>query len=182
MTDHNSGAHTATVEALTATVMVMKVGSRQVTMSVFNQLDYVEALALEEVFGRVNPKGESGFSIWVVGRDVDGSLVRSSVRAEKAPVWPLFLCQDIPYSAVVHGCGRPKDEGYTGCRCQDCTDVPSDHVVRSLRLLTVGLKAPYDCTHETLEEWEEAWDLLNAEDAVSQEWKKLPLIVLAGLR
>lgn len=72
---------TASVEVLTAEVRTLMVGSRQVTMSVWKQLDTVP-LETCEPFGRVRyDKAEPG-DVWIVGRSViDGSLVRAvSVR------------------------------------------------------------------------------------------------------
>jgi hypothetical protein len=69
--------HTATVEVLTAEVRVLMVGSRQVTMSVYNQLDEVYCGEIE-TFGRVSPPRASDDFIYVVGRSNDlGDLVRS---------------------------------------------------------------------------------------------------------
>jgi hypothetical protein len=80
---------TATVETLTAEVRVLMVGSRQVTMSVYEQLDYVEPLLIEP-FGRVRPKKNLAYAeIHVVGRDSDGNLVRSYVPSE-----PMKLSDD----------------------------------------------------------------------------------------
>lgn len=67
---------TATVETLTAEVRVLMVGSRQVTMSVYNQLDYVAPEQIEP-FGRVHPKEWNLDWVHVVGRDRDGTLCRS---------------------------------------------------------------------------------------------------------
>lgn len=80
---------TATVEVLTAEVRVLMVGSRQVTLSVYNQLDHVPSGGIEP-FGRVHAgrshcgDGWGGISrdcpgdcIDVVGRDSAGILVRS---------------------------------------------------------------------------------------------------------
>lgn len=74
---------TATVEVLTAEVHVVKVGSRQVTMSVFRQLDIIDH-DLIFPFGRVRPTSSSGSHIWVIGRDDDDNLVRSHVAVD----WP----------------------------------------------------------------------------------------------
>jgi len=66
---------TASVEVLTAEVRTLMVGSRQVTMSVWKQLDVVHIDECEP-FGRVKyDKAEPG-DVWIVGRHVsDGSLV-----------------------------------------------------------------------------------------------------------
>ena len=71
----------ARVEVLTAEVRVLMVGSRQVTMSVYNQLDTV-AVSEIEPFGRVAPRDAGYGEVYIVGastRDADrGTLVRSS--------------------------------------------------------------------------------------------------------
>ncbi len=72
---------TATVEVLTAEVRVLMVGSRQVTLSVYRQLDAIPFYALTP-FGRVRasrqPADEfSGGRIEVIGADRDGRLCRS---------------------------------------------------------------------------------------------------------
>ena len=63
--------HEAVVKVLTAEVRVLMVGSRQVTLSVFRQLDikpYKDIMPK----GRVNEKHEQ----WVIGKDATGHLVR----------------------------------------------------------------------------------------------------------
>ena len=66
----------ARVEVLTAEVRVLMVGSRQVTMSVYNQLDRVKPSEIEP-FGRVAPRdAEPGYT-YVVGASGAGNLVRS---------------------------------------------------------------------------------------------------------
>ena len=79
----------ARVEVLTAEVRVLMVGSRQVTLSVYGQLDYAKPDQIEP-FGRVRTgrahcsdewggvsRGCPGDCIDVVGRDSTGMLVRS---------------------------------------------------------------------------------------------------------
>lgn len=77
----------ATVRTLTAEVRTLVVGSRQVTMSVYNQLDEVEWDELEP-FGRVCPRGAWSYAIHVVGRSTrptdTGALVRSWVPNDLA--------------------------------------------------------------------------------------------------
>jgi hypothetical protein len=79
---------TATVETLTAQVRVLMVGNRQVTLSVFRQLDEVGIRHLEP-FGRVNDKtNPAGYNyaregFWLVGRSHNtGALVRAFVDSE----------------------------------------------------------------------------------------------------
>jgi hypothetical protein len=77
--NNESKARIAQIEVLTAEVRALMVGSRQVTLSVFRQLDYVPWDEIEP-FGRVNDKN-SDFSHEVVGRDPsNGALVRAHVR------------------------------------------------------------------------------------------------------
>lgn len=76
MTD--TSAYEARVQVLTAEVRTLVVGSRQVTMSVYSQLDEVTPDKIEP-FGRVNPKDGGVNWMYVVGRQVaSGVLVRSS--------------------------------------------------------------------------------------------------------
>lgn len=75
-----TGSKTATVETLTAEVRVLMVGSRQVTLSVYGQLDWVRYDQIEP-FGRVRPKDALWGRVYVVGRAADGSLVRSQLFA-----------------------------------------------------------------------------------------------------
>jgi hypothetical protein len=74
MTDHN---RTATVVALTAEVRVLMVGSRQITMSVANQLDHADPAEVEP-FGRVRMKDAER----VIGRHAPtGNLVLAGACA-----------------------------------------------------------------------------------------------------
>lgn len=74
----------ATVQTLTAEVRVLMVGSRQITLSVFRQLDAVCSTAIRP-FGRVKGQpvkhrsypGYPGYQIDVVGAGRDGELCRS---------------------------------------------------------------------------------------------------------
>jgi hypothetical protein len=77
-----SRPQTATVEVLTAQVRVLQVGSRQVTLSVYRQLDHVLPDEIEP-FGRVKDRDDDPEKIYADGRStrpVDhGALVRSEV-------------------------------------------------------------------------------------------------------
>ena len=82
MTTTNRSA-TATVEVLTAEVRVLMVGSRQITLSVYRQLDYAEPADLEP-FGRVRSNKElAERHLELVGAR-GGVLVRSSISP---PSW-----------------------------------------------------------------------------------------------
>ncbi len=79
-----NGSATATVKTLTAEVRVLQVGNRQVTMSVYRQLDHVPFADIEP-FGRVRDKTDSETWIHLVGKSrKDGALVRSWI---KPPHW-----------------------------------------------------------------------------------------------
>jgi hypothetical protein len=77
---------TATVATLTAEVRVLMVGSRQVTMSVYNQLDTADRQDAE-LFGRVSPKYAQPGYLYLVGRHRDnGSLVRMRIAGSAATI------------------------------------------------------------------------------------------------
>ena len=80
----SNGTATATVEVLQATVETLKVGSRQVTLSVYRQLDHVPSSDIEP-FGRVRDKrdepqyADDPRFVHVVGSGPGGALVRSKL-------------------------------------------------------------------------------------------------------
>jgi hypothetical protein len=79
--------HEATVEALTAEVRVLMVGSRQITLSVARQLDRIDADAIQP-FGRVRiDTGLDEGVVQVIGAGPDGVLARSGARAERHPCY-----------------------------------------------------------------------------------------------
>lgn len=78
---------TATVETLTAEVRVLMVGNRQVTLSVYRQLDEVDLMEIEP-FGRVNDSKQKG--TWVVGKDPQGQLSRAYVHPTDKLSWEII--------------------------------------------------------------------------------------------
>ena len=145
---------TATIEVLTAEVRVLMVGTRQVTLSVFRQLDAVPFHGMRP-FGRVNDgpprsrwKDAWGYwqdgdpQLWLIGADRStGHLVRCQLTMPDMP--------DEPKCGIVH-------EAF-----------PEEVLSRHMRA-----HAEYD---RALDEWmiiREQWENVH----------KLPLIVLAGLR
>ena len=79
MTNNQPGSdgREAHVQVLTAEVRTLVVGARQVTMSVYEQLDTVPPGEIEP-FGRVSPRRATDRTIWVVGRHATtGALVSS---------------------------------------------------------------------------------------------------------
>lgn len=170
-------SHTATVQALTAEVRVLMVGSRQVTLSVFAQLD---ECPFEEVeaFGRVRARDHDG--LWVVGRRlVDGSLVKSQPGAHA--VWPLSSGQ---YDAVDHWWAHV---GYQE-RARMKT-VSGKYSLGNGILYDGGMRRCVSDAHSADDLWPSAdralseigiW--LTAKRYAYKEAGELPLIILAGLR
>jgi hypothetical protein len=79
MTPPNPDTREAHIRVLTAEVRTLVVGSRQVTMSVYNQIDNVPPGEIEP-FGRVSPKDWGYLFIYVIGRHAAaGALARSYV-------------------------------------------------------------------------------------------------------
>ena len=81
MTTSTNGSATATVATLTAEVHVLQVGNRQITMSVYNQLDHAGLGEIEwPPFGRVHPRSVDRHTLYLVGRhEHTGALVRSQL-------------------------------------------------------------------------------------------------------
>lgn len=70
---------TTTVKTLTAEVRVLMVGSRQITLSVYGQLDDIPDIRITPM-GRVAPKDAQAAWVYVVGKDSQtGALARSSL-------------------------------------------------------------------------------------------------------
>lgn len=154
--------HTATVEVLTAEVRVLMVGSRQVTLSVYNQLDLIDDWQIEP-FGRVSSRSDVEGYIYVVGCDkVSGALARS-----RRPSGDL---------AIYH---RLHSEANTALRADICKIMrqlntrPGFYYERSMHLEFLD-------EHPDEHEW--AHDRQEELSAEAHEWQDLPLIVLAGLR
>ncbi len=79
---------TAIVEALTAEVRVLMVGSRQITLSVARQLDEVMPSMIKP-FGRIRSNRNPGVNeIEVIGPNDIGELVRASIG------YTWMTCQD----------------------------------------------------------------------------------------
>lgn len=96
---------TATVEVMTAKVRALMVGSRQITLSVFRQLDWVSIEQIQ-VMGRVNDEKSREFStdILVVGSDKSGSLCRSGIHK---PDMGLTVC--VRRDGSVQGWCEPRE-------------------------------------------------------------------------
>lgn len=79
--------HTATVETMTAEVHVLKVGSRQVTLSVAKQLDLALVNDMKPM-GRIRTVWDASFLIELIGRHSEtGALVRAFVYHPNTTRW-----------------------------------------------------------------------------------------------
>lgn len=101
-----NGQHDAHVQVLTAEVRTLMVGSRQVTLSVYNQLDSVRYTDIEP-FGRVNPRQAEQDWYYVVGRERDdGTLVRSRLPTLAYMVRMSRERKEIAHGRLITGDGR----------------------------------------------------------------------------
>jgi hypothetical protein len=152
-----TGLRPVKVLTLQAKCAVIVVGSRQVTMSVFNQLDIVEWEQMTP-WGRVTPKetvDAFGHRVyWAVGRDGNEWLVRSTFRTPSPPP-------------------AADKKRYDELKAS---------MVRLNR--TRGDLAPHE--KYILSDYEEQWDYYVTDKRVFDrrlaQWEQLYLIVLAGLR
>lgn len=176
--------HTATIETLTAEVRVLMVGSRQVTLSVYRQLDRHPSNEIKP-FGRVSDKHDEPEygcrSVFVVGCEITtGALVRSEH----------FVLTDSP-SRKRDLVERRKDNRYDGRRSYGndprekvepfaVEQRVEDRRKNQQRRLGRGIGAwmwgePDEDFQARMSTWEEA-------NTKYEAWADLPLIVLAGLR
>ena len=176
-----TGKSEATVTTLTAEVKTLMIGSRQVTLSIWHQLDRVHPDKIT-TFGRVSPPGNAEAVVWVVGSHREtGALVRSS--------YPLGRQGRLDYIASQPGWQRTNTsdnhavspeiqeertrifDKYRG-RYQIKDEKEKDAAEQEYRKAADELRAKAAAQHFQLEEE------LKAKAA---EWQELPLIVLAGL-
>ena len=179
---------TATVETLTAEVRVLKVGNRQITLSVAKQLDRCQLGELEPM-GRVKLFDKN----LVIGRYRDDG----TLRLAQLPPWPgrtftaeawlnipnVRVCENDPAKAE----GTFGIYGSRGVRFGDLTWVPEPVSWCGLAHVDGHLCQPPISDNETVR------DLVTANNARSRaqwdaqlkaytEGMALPLIVLAGLK
>lgn len=159
-TRQEATASPATVTALTATVQALMVGSRQVTLSVFNQLDIIAWSDLTPM-GRVHSR-EPGQ--WAVGVDPDGRLARAVLDPEVSHWHELRAWLVMEKPALPAGL----NSGYQRLACIPGRQAHHRYEYR------------YDDAVQT-----ELADIARRhgkELAASAAYDSLPLIVLAGLR
>jgi hypothetical protein len=166
----------ATVEVLTAEVRVLMVGSRQVTLSVYNQLDWAHYTDIEP-FGRVNPKGTLADHVYVVGREREsGGLVRS-----RALTWDMVREPSL------------REVADADVRVWTDTIVHQMECAQLAAISSVAQSRAQDADGENAAAWNRLMkrcdaELVKREDQRdwmikdNQNWEELPLIVLAGLR
>jgi hypothetical protein len=203
-----TGAH---VQVLTAEVRTLAVGSHQVTLSLYAQLDDA---APDDItpFGRVEPRNALDEWVYVAGRHIEtGELVRSSLpytawgvrvnrKAFADDLWR--LCPDVD-GAGMSG-APPLVHEYRGEKAELAALRRPKGVVRLLMLNDAA--AEFD---RAARDAEEGWEELPAEEAkrrrpewearasairdrfdgefgelslIAERWRELPKIVLSPLR
>jgi hypothetical protein len=163
-TDHHAAS--AEVVVLTATVRALMVGSRQVTLSVFAQLDSVDWDEIQPM-GRVHPRNAGDG--WSIGAEIaTGDLVRCQLET----------IRDIQFNLKNSGEALTRMER----EYRDTANSIATH--------------PQHWAHETPDYLSKRWaevlefrswvqgqiDHLKEVQQQHVDYQKLPLIVLAGLR
>jgi hypothetical protein len=185
---------TATVETLTAEVRVLMVGSRQVTMSVYNQLDTAE-YEDTELFGRVSPRDAEYGYIYFIGRHREnGSLIRGSVPSEVAAIKnenPM-LWDDIRglRDEIVNFSGKIADHRRGTSWSVRCSKEDHSQCTVHIRIngqwmnrQIAAVEADIERLRNEMAELErEGRQELAGARALAAAVSELPLIVLAGLR
>ena len=211
---------TATVELLTAEVRVLKVGSRQVTLSVYRQLDWVKHDYIEP-FGRVSDSQDQHRdnkhdmrNIYIIGKSKeDGTLVRSYYNLKIDKPWiDVHSLVAVGYGMQWHS-RSDNNYGYTqvdGYRVGVTWERGTNSEDTCYAKLEVEHQDHEWVTEkpEEFHEYDEArphrcyswhWNSMvscnigismarddiqryEAERSIIDEWRELPLIVLAGLK
>ena len=187
----SNGVQAATVETLTAEVRVLMVGSRQITLSVARQLDWIPLEDLT-VFGRVKLGG--GGDISAIGRGPTGDLCLARVQ-QLWGVRRVFIDEEDLDGRKVRVCrSAVNHEGYANVRfggtpielqrgTYETCDVPKHRFYSSYTVTAAG--AP-SCGRWDSGDCREAIEAAIARDmeyvALHKAAAEAPLIVLAGLR
>lgn len=170
---------TATVETLTAEVRVLMVGNRQITLSVFHQLDRCPAEDVKP-FGRVRvTKDLPRDVVEIVGAAPDGNLVRANVSRPTTT----FRGMDIPSEVehhIAHSAGLKRDQTIA-------TSPKGRRLIYISNTSTSPCSVDWGCdltkAAAAFEKWSVDWvDDLDQEMDLYETSSALPLIVLAGLR
>lgn len=169
MSGNSQAAQTATVELLTAEVRVLQAGARQVTLSVFRQLDWVDPGEIEP-FGRVSDRkpGDYTDNIEVVGSH-RGQLARASTKRDHYICGRGFNCPELMRQITAWQAEIPgAPEGFPPWG-------PSGGV-------PVRPPTAQDFEDRYGQHPEHEWFAYSDSQELWEEWEQLPLIVLAGLR
>jgi hypothetical protein len=166
----------ATVEVLTAQVRTLMVGSRQVTLSVYKQLDRVQPHEITP-FGRVNV-GSVGDIVETVGMDHGGALVASRLHR----VSTRYCTPDLGELIVAQG----MDKKWL-TNLQIVVDGVARRVSGKDAAFTWASPQKWDFRDVDAQDYAEAVVRTEVAAATAQavrwrEWTQMPLIVLAGLR
>lgn len=176
------GIATATIETMTAEVKTLQVGNRQVTLSVYRQLDKVSFDCIKP-FGRVrDSQDKDENSLYIVGCDSAGNLVRSSLGIDDLPKVEVDVSDLIVVGARYLG-NEIEMVNNSGLRFSYIFD---DDIAKVCDLHS-GC-ATWHWLSEDEEAETERW--LRRECELSKhskietfrQWYGLPLIVLAGMR
>ena len=198
------GTERVHIETLTAQVKVLVVGRRQVTLSVYRQLDEVSSDEITPM-GRVRDSKDSDAYIFVVGHDNQGNLVRSKRYAMRGKIWTEdaprkgWWLPVLPDDAAASGArpilgvsGSRSGSGASGSGCIASADgfefrwrmgLPAE-----LRFVASGIPATHwkfvsdEVATQASELGEKRVTSMRRMDEDYREWSQLPLIVLAGLR
>lgn len=198
--NRTGSASTATVTTVTAEVRTLTVGSRQITMSVANQLDHAPR-SMVEPMGRVRLKDR----VELIGRHTtDGTLVLARMYFTSVkdgdPFWvkppaPFVVCSEMPtqrgYDQYLLDFGGTPIE-VPQVAVEKCKFIHSPHGKYCSRCKEPGYQHSPEpmCAHwsaqgqddyivSTIAEQRRERD---AEIALMRHDEALPLIVLAGLR
>lgn len=173
---------TAAVKVLTAEVRVLMVGSRQVTLSVYRQLDWTGPDEIEP-FGRVHDsqddKSKVPGEVFVVGVHTSGTLARASEPPPKITIDGTDLVE-ISQGSQLHSGVAHDPDGRLVIVTWDRSKVRRDYGFgNGPHWRWRGGDGTADLfmaqVAEKTAEYDEA-------EYRYQQWKALPLIVLAGLR
>lgn len=179
-----SGSKTATVETLTAEVRVLMVGSRQITLSVYAQLDSVDFDEIEP-FGRVRPRDSRLDYIYLVGRHRQTNvLVRSIVPGGVQSIKEDLCWGEYSY-AILAAETKARDLTRELERAEryelDCHHLGDSHrcLADEITAKQAELQAARDTAAKLRGEYAQ-----EEKPALAQAAKlaELPLIILAGLR
>lgn len=181
-------AETASVEVLTAEVRTLMVGNRQVTLSVYRQLDQADPANVTP-FGRVNDQRDDGTpgQIFGIGRHKGtGALTRTWVNRPYPPaidITDLVVYHPKPHGGrVFHGASWEQKWSLSVDRRADVRPCPiedCDQDVERFGWHFVDDPAALGSLEERVDALREEWSPVIDRYAA---WQALPLIVLAGLR